>query len=67
MAEPAALPVFDELEDPIEADVIEIGGIHYALVAATLDDGVQIINMSDPSHPVPAAGLTDGEGGFEGA
>ena len=59
------LPVFDELEDPIEADVIEIGGIHYALVAATLDDGVQIINMSDPSHPVPAAGLTDGEGGFE--
>ena len=59
------LPVFDELEEPFEMDVIEIGGIHYALVAALRDDGVQIINMSDPSYPVPAAGLTDGQGGFE--
>ena len=58
-------PVFDELDNPNDIDVIEIGGIHYALVAALKDDGVQIINMSDPSYPVPVAGLTDGEGGFD--
>ena len=59
------LPTFDELDNPNDIDVIEIGGIHYALVAAIKDDGVQIINMSDPSYPVPVAGLTDGEGGFD--
>ena len=58
-------PTFDELDNPNDIDVIEIGGIHYALVAAIKDDGVQIINMSDPSYPVPVAGLTDGEGGFD--
>ena len=59
------LPTFDELDNPNDIDVIEIGGIPYALVASYNDDGVQIINMSDPSYPVPAAGLTDGEGGFD--
>ena len=58
------LPTFDELEDPSDVDVIEIDGIPYALVSAVSDDGVQIINMSDPSYPVPTAGLTDGKGGF---
>ena len=58
-------PGFDELDNPNDIDVIEIGGIHYALVAAIKDDGVQIINMSDPSYPVPVAGLTDGEDGFD--
>ena len=44
--------------------MIEIDGIHYALVAlsaTTASDN----HMSDPSHPVPAASLTDGEDGFE--
>ena len=37
-----------------------IGGSHYALVAALIDDGLQIINITDPENPLPAAHVTDG-------
>ena len=41
-----------------------IGDSHYALVGAYLDDGVQIIDITDPTTPSPVAALTDGVGGF---
>ena len=37
-----------------------IGGSTYALVAANLDDGVQIINIDDPYNPTNVSSITDG-------
>ena len=54
------LPKFDVLDAPTDVTTIEIKGIPYALVTASDDDGLQIINMSDPSSPIPVAGVTDG-------
>ena len=37
-----------------------IGGSTYALVAAFVDHGVQIINITDPYNPTNASSITDG-------
>ncbi len=37
---------------------------HYALVASFLDDGVQIIDITDPASPTAVASVTDGKDGF---
>ena len=37
-----------------------IGGSTYALVAAAIDHGVQIINITDPYNPTNASSITDG-------
>ena len=36
-----------------------IGSNHYALVASFRDDGVQIINITDPASPSAVADITD--------
>ena len=46
---------FDELQGPKGIATTTIGTNTYALVAAYLDDGVQIIDITDPANPVPAA------------
>ena len=46
---------FDELQGPKGIATTTIGTNTYALVAAYDDDGVQIINITDPANPVPAA------------
>ena len=51
---------FDELEGAFSVTTVEIGGHHYALVAADADDGVQIINITDPASPAAVASVTDG-------
>ena len=38
----------------------QIGSKHYALVAATDENGVQIIDITDPANPSPVANVTDG-------
>ena len=53
-------PKFDVLDYPTDVTTIEIRGIPYALVTARDDDGLQIINMSDPSSPIPVKGVTVG-------
>ena len=40
--------------------IFESGGHTYAAVAASINDAVQIINMSDPSSPQAAGNITDG-------
>ena len=40
--------------------VTQIGDRHYALVTALYDDGVQIIDITDPSSPSAVAAVTDG-------
>ena len=45
--------------------VAEISGRTYALVTSIVSDAVQVIDITDPARPVPVAGISDGEGGFE--
>ena len=56
---------FGRLNGAFSVTTVAIGGHHYALVAATLDDGVQIINITDPASPAAVASVTDGVGGFD--
>ena len=49
-----------ELEGAISITTTTIGSNHYALAASFLDDGVQIIDITDPSTPSAVAGITDG-------
>ena len=42
-----------------------ISGSTYALVGGYIDNAVQVIDVTDPTNPVPVASLQDGVGGFE--
>ena len=55
---------FDELAGPRATTTIMIDGRHYALVVSRIDDGVQIIDITDPVRPTATASVTDGVGGF---
>ena len=55
---------FDALDGAGDIEVTSIGGRTYALVASWADNAVQIIDVSDPDSPVPAASVFDGVGGF---
>ena len=58
--------VFDALDEPRWISIITTeSGSTYALVASYLDNAVQVIDVTDPTAPVPVASLRDGEGGFE--
>ena len=52
---------YPELGGAYSITTTQIGDSHYALVAADSDDGVQIINITDPASPSPVAALTDGQ------
>ena len=52
---------FDELDGATAITIVEIGSGTYALVAASDDDGVQIVDITDPASPVPAASFDDGD------
>ena len=55
---------FDELQFPTDITTIQIRGSHYALAVGHDDNGIQIININDPSNPGATASLTDGVAGF---
>ena len=42
-----------------------ISGRHYVLAASAFDDSIQIIDITDPSTPISAAVLVDGQDGFD--
>ena len=57
---------FTELKGAIAVDVYSIGSSTYAIVAAQSDDGVQIIDISDPTDIVAKDAQDDGDaGGFD--
>ena len=56
-ANPTDYPV---LENSVSVTTTTIGSNHYALVASSNDDGIQIINITTPSSPTAVAGITDG-------
>ena len=55
---------FTELDGAHAVQTVVIGSSTYAVVASSLDDGIQIIDISNPSSPVATAAITDGVGGF---
>ena len=56
---------FDELNGASDITTVKIGSSFYALVASFDDDGIQIINITDPENIVPADSATNGRGGFD--
>ena len=57
---------FTELEDAFGVDVFTIGSSTYAIVTGFVDDGVQIIDISDPTDIVAKDAQDDGDaGGFD--
>ena len=55
---------YTELKDPFDVTTVTIGPSTFALVASYIQDSIQIIDITDPSNPIPASALTDGEDGF---
>jgi len=51
---------FDTLDGATDITTIVIGGITYALVTSLHDDGVSIINITNPLVPLVVASFTDG-------
>ena len=48
-----------ELDGAIGVDTFTTAGRTYAVVTANNDNGIQIINLTDPARPAPVASLTD--------
>ena len=42
-----------------------IGDETYAIMTGNMDDGFQVISLSDPTNPTPVASATDGANGFD--
>ena len=55
---------FDELGGASSVTTVQIGQNYYALVASSRDDGVQIIDITDPANPQATASMTDGRERF---
>ena len=55
---------FTALSGAYGVTTVVIGGKTYALAAGSSDDGVQIMDISDPENPTATAAVTDGQGGF---
>ena len=51
------------LNKPSDITTVTIGESTFALVAAYGDKTIQIIDVTDPSNPIPAYAITDGDGG----
>ena len=56
---------FEALDKPEGVDVFETEGGVYAIVTSGFEDGVQIIDITDPAAPAPVSAAYDGDGGFE--
>ncbi len=55
---------FTALAGASSVAMAEVGGKTYAVVASFLDNGTQVIDVSDPARPSPAGTATDGQDGF---
>ena len=56
---------FDTLRWPNDVEVFGSGGRTYAIVTGQNDDGVQIMDITDPGRPAPVSSVFDGSGGFD--
>jgi len=55
---------FTELEGAANVATFTVNDIPYAIVASYTDDGVQVINLSDPANITVSDAETDGANGF---
>ncbi len=55
---------YEKLNGARGLTTVEIAGSKYALIASSSDDGVQIVNITDPENPSAVSSITDGVGGF---
>ena len=53
--------IFDTLGGADDITTVKIGQSTYALVAAFEDDGIQIIDITDPTMPTAVSSITDGQ------
>ncbi len=53
--------IFDELDGAYGITTIQIGSSTYALVASIIDDGIQIIDITNPATPITVSSITDGD------
>ena len=56
---------FEALDGPLDIEIVEISGSTYAVVASWGEDAVQVMDITDPTNPVPTAGIFDGQEGFD--
>ena len=56
---------FDALDGARGITITTIDSSTYALVAAQTDDGVQIIDITDPYNPIAASSVFDGIDGYD--
>ncbi len=56
---------FARLSGASDVAVAGIGASTYAVVASMWDHGVQVVNITNPASPAPAAALSDGASGFD--
>ena len=56
---------YTELYNVASITTITLGTSTFVLAAAVLDDGVQIINITDPYNPTPVSAFTDNVGGYD--
>ena len=47
------------LNGPVDVEITTIGGSTYAVVAGSIDDGIEIIDISDPSSPSSVGRMTE--------
>ena len=50
------------LDGAYDVAIFGVGGRTYAVVAAVVEDGIQIVDVTDPAAPVMAGSITDGDG-----
>ena len=55
---------FEAIGDPLSLDAVTIGDSSYILATSYFENAVQIIDVTDPDFPAPAAALFDGVDGF---
>ena len=56
---------FEALNGPFDIEIITTDETIYALVASWFDGAVQVVDISDPTSPIPVLAIRDGVGGFE--
>ena len=55
---------YTELYGPYSVTTITLDSSTFALVAGRNDNGVQIIDITDPYNPAPASAITNYVGGY---
>ena len=55
---------FEVIGDPLSLEAVTIGDSSHILVSSYFENAVQIIDVTDPDSPAPAAALFDGVDGY---